>query len=158
VRSALVPLECVLASLPASLLPPSRSNTLTDIVGSLCERDVDDLMRPRHREDPELTSELKANLLEDNMSVVSRIAKAREKVTTACIMHRVCAAFACFSVHVCIGMFALIFRSVRVRVCVCMDKQDISGRMRAQPIPMQLQVNKAVLTRDRCERTCHDGL
>jgi hypothetical protein len=75
-------------------------------------------MRPRHREDPELTSELKANLLEDNMSVVSRIAKAREKVTTACIMHRVCAAFACFSVHVCIGMFALIFRSVRVCVCV----------------------------------------
>jgi hypothetical protein len=37
-----------------------------------------------------------------------------------------------------------------------MNGQEISGRMRAEPIPLQLQVNKAVLTKDRsvCTHLC----
>ena len=39
------------------------------------------LDRTRSRKDPELTSKFKDDLLNDGMSVVSRVAKAREKVT-----------------------------------------------------------------------------
>jgi hypothetical protein len=57
----------------------------------------------------------------------------------------------CLRVFLCMGMCAwvCVHWDLWMYACTHMNVQEISGRMRAEPIPLQLQVNKAVLTKDR---------
>jgi hypothetical protein len=62
----------------------------------------------------------------------------------------------CVCLCACMCMHEYVYTGIYDCMRVHMNVQEISGRMRAEPIPLQLQVNKAVLTKDRsvCTYLC----